>query len=98
MKHTEDICKAYEASKKVYIKGEIHDINVGMREVQLTDTVIDGVRHSNGSIRLYDTSGVYTDDSVKIDLKQGLPRLRDRWLSKERIYRSLMILLRFTAN
>lgn len=82
MKHTEDICKAYEASKKVYIKGEIHDINVGMREVQLTDTVIDGVRHSNGSIRLYDTSGVYTDDAVKIDLKQGLPRLRDRWLSK----------------
>lgn len=82
MKHTEDICKAYEASKKVYIKGEIHDINVGMREVQLTDTEIDGVRHSNGSIRLYDTSGVYTDDSVKIDLKQGLPRLRDRWLSK----------------
>ena len=82
MKHTEDICKAYEASKKVYIKGEIHDINVGMREVQLTDTVIDGVSHSNGSIRLYDTSGVYTDDSVKIDLKQGLPRLRDRWLSK----------------
>lgn len=82
MKHTEDICKAYEASKKVYIKGKIHDINVGMREVQLTDTVIDGVRHSNGSIRLYDTSGVYTDDSVKIDLKQGLPRLRDRWLSK----------------
>lgn len=82
MKHTEDICKAYEASKKVYIKGEIHDINVGMREVQLTDTVIDGVRHSNGSIRLYDTSGVYTDDAVKIDLKKGLPRLRDRWLSK----------------
>lgn len=82
MKHTEDICKAYEASKKVYIKGEIHDINVGMREVQLTDTVIDGVRRSNGSVRLYDTSGVYTDDSVKIDLKKGLPRLRDQWLSK----------------
>lgn len=82
MKHTEDICKAYEASKKVYIKGEIHDINVGMREVQLTDTVIDGVRYSNGSIRLYDTSGVYTDDAVKIDLKKGLPRLRDQWLSK----------------
>lgn len=82
MKHTEDICKAYEASKKVYIKGEIHDINVGMREVQLTDTVIDGVRRSNGSVRLYDTSGVYTDDAVKIDLKKGLPRLRDQWLSK----------------
>ena len=82
MKHTEDICKAYEASEKVYIKGEIHDIKVGMREVKLTDTVIEGVRHSNGSIRLYDTSGVYTDNTVKIDLKKGLPRLRDQWLSK----------------
>lgn len=82
MKHTEDICKAYTASKKIYVKGEIHDISVGMREVQLTDTVIDGVRHKNGSVRLYDTSGVYTDDAVEIDLKKGLPRLRDRWLSK----------------
>ena len=53
-----------------------------MREVQLTDTVIEGKRHSNGTIRLYDTSGVYTDPNVKIDLKKGLPRLRDKWLSK----------------
>lgn len=68
--------------KKIYEKGNIHDIEVGMREVQLTDTVIEGKRHSNGTIRLYDTSGVYTDPNVKIDLKKGLPRLRDKWLSK----------------
>ncbi len=82
MKQDKEICTAYEASKKVYIKGEIHDIRVGMREVQLTDTVIDGERRPNGSVRLYDTSGFYTDENVKIDLKQGLPRLREAWLEK----------------
>ena len=82
MEQIQDICTAYGASKKIYEKGNIHDIEVGMREVQLTDTVIEGKRHSNGTIRLYDTSGVYTDPNVKIDLKKGLPRLRDKWLSK----------------
>lgn len=82
MEQIQDICTAYGASKKIYEKGNIHDIEVGMREVQLTDTVIEGKRHSNGTIRLYDTSGVYTDPDVKIDLKKGLPRLRDKWLSK----------------
>ena len=82
MEQIQDICTAYGASKKIYGKGNIHDIEVGMREVQLTDTVIEGKRHSNGTIRLYDTSGVYTDPDVKIDLKKGLPRLRDKWLSK----------------
>ncbi|MDD5962297.1 MAG: phosphomethylpyrimidine synthase ThiC [Bacteroidales bacterium] len=82
MEQIQDICTTYGASKKIYEKGNIHDIEVGMREVQLTDTVIEGKRHSNGTIRLYDTSGVYTDPNVKIDLKKGLPRLRDKWLSK----------------
>ena len=82
MEQIQDRCTAYGASKKIYEKGNIHDIEVGMREVQLTDTVIEGKRHSNGTIRLYDTSGVYTDPNVKIDLKKGLPRLRDKWLSK----------------
>ena len=82
MEQIQDICTAKEKKKKIYEKGNIHDIEVGMREVQLTDTVIEGKRHSNGTIRLYDTSGVYTDPNVKIDLKKGLPRLRDKWLSK----------------
>ncbi len=70
------------ASKKVYVKGELHDIEVGMREVELTDTIIDGKVQSNGSIRLYDTSGVFGDDMVKTNLEEGLPRLRDKWLSR----------------
>ncbi len=79
MKHEKEICKAFGGSKKVYIRGEIHDIKVGMREVTLTDTVENGVRRPNGSVRLYDTSGVYTDENVKVDWNQGVPRLSDTW-------------------
>ncbi len=82
MKEDKEICKAFGGSKKVYIRGEIHDIKVGMREVALTDTIEDGVRRSNGSVRLYDTSGFFTDPEVKVDLKEGLPRLREAWLEK----------------
>ncbi|MDR0790125.1 MAG: phosphomethylpyrimidine synthase ThiC [Bacteroidales bacterium] len=70
------------ASKKIYIKGELHDIAVAMREVKLTDTIINGEKHSNGSIRLYDTSGVWTDQNVKTDIHKGLPRFRSQWLAK----------------
>lgn len=82
MKQSKEICNPYNASRKIYLKGKIHDIKVGMREVALTDTVENGIRRSNGTIRLYDTSGVYTDPDVKIDLKQGLPRFREAWLNK----------------
>lgn len=58
MKQSKEICNPYNASKKIYLKGKIHDIKVGMREVTLTDTVENGIRRSNGTIRLYDTSGV----------------------------------------
>ena len=33
-------------------------------------------------MRLYDTSGPYTDDSITIDLAAGLPRVREPWLAK----------------
>jgi phosphomethylpyrimidine synthase len=55
-----------------------------MREISLTET-----RHGhNGSTRteenapiyVYDTSGPYTDPTIQIDLKQGLPRLRESWI------------------
>ncbi len=73
----------YPGSEKVYVAGKIHDIKVGMRKVNLTPTVkiVDGERLSrdNGSVYIYDTSGVYTDPSVEIDINKGLPRLRESW-------------------
>ena len=61
-------------SRKIYVKGTIHPIEVAMREISLNDK--DGEK----SITVYDTSGPYTDPSVKIDLKAGLPRLRESWI------------------
>ena len=78
----QDICKAFDASEKVYVDGKLHPIKVGMRKVSLTDTVEDGVATKNGDVLIYDTSGFYTDQNQEIDMKKGLPRFREQWLSK----------------
>jgi phosphomethylpyrimidine synthase len=74
----------YPSSEKIYVPGKIHDIRVAMRRVNLLDTIeIDkGQRKvtSNTPVVLYDTSGPFSDTSVTIDLKQGLPRLRESWI------------------
>ena len=71
----------FSASEKVYIKGKIHDIKVAMREITLTDTKIDGkVSEHNSPVIVYDTSGPYTDPNVKIDVRRGINRLRERWI------------------
>lgn len=68
-------------SKKVHVQGSIHDIKVAMREITLSPT-----KHSNGRIEenypvtVYDASGPYTDSSIEIDIKKGLPRLREKWI------------------
>lgn len=82
---------SYPGSEKVYLKGSIYpDIRVGMRKVTQMPTVAvkDGVRTEtpNPSIYIYDTSGPYSDDNIDIDLKKGLPRLREKWI-KERAER-----------
>ena len=68
-------------STKVYIDGEIHPIKVAMREIKLSDTKLakGGVEH-NPSVTVYDTSGPYTDPNVEIDVRKGLPRLREQWI------------------
>lgn len=77
---------SYPGSEKVYIGGKLHPIKVAMRRVNLTPTVkiIDGERltRQNGSVYVYDTSGVYTDPAVKVDINAGLPRLREEWIAK----------------
>ncbi|MCM1138412.1 MAG: phosphomethylpyrimidine synthase ThiC [Duncaniella sp.] len=85
--HIENIdVNSYPGSEKVYINGKIHPIKVAMRRVNLTPTVkiINGEKmtRQNGSVYVYDTSGVYTDPEVKIDINKGLPRLREKWLSQ----------------
>jgi len=77
----------YPASEKVFIPGKIHSIKVAMRRIKQFDTIEieNGQRKvtPNPSITIYDTSGPFSDPTVTIDLKKGLPRLRESWI-KER--------------
>ncbi|AKD04258.1 phosphomethylpyrimidine synthase ThiC [Pontibacter korlensis] len=75
----------FPASKKVYVKGQLHDISVAMREISLTNTKIfgsEGQVEKNASVTVYDTSGPYTDPEVEVDVKKGLPALRRDWILK----------------
>ncbi len=71
----------FPGSKKVYVKGNIHNIEVAMREIALSDTkLIGGKTAKNQPITVYDTSGPYTDSNIEIDVRKGLPRLREKWI------------------
>ncbi|WP_372776693.1 phosphomethylpyrimidine synthase ThiC [Mangrovibacterium sp.] len=73
--------RPFPGSKKIYIKGQLHDINVAMREIELSDTVdLDGNTITNSNITVYDTSGPYTDVNYKVDITEGLPRIREQWI------------------
>lgn len=72
-------------SEKVYMTGEKFPfIKVGMRKVKQMPTVeiVDGERvfHENPDVYIYDTSGAFGDAEANIDLKKGLPRLREEWI------------------
>ena len=74
-------------SEKVYIQGTLFpEIKVGMRKVILTPTVdvVNGekVMTPNEDVLVYDTSGLFSDTSVEIDLRKGLPRMRESWILK----------------
>lgn len=78
---------SYPSSEKVYIPGNIHkDIKVAMRRVKLTPTVsiVNGEKKikENSPVYVYDTSGPFSDPNAEIDLKKGLPRLREEWFSR----------------
>jgi phosphomethylpyrimidine synthase len=77
----------FPGSKKIYVKGEIHDIKVAMREIELTDskamfTEGEFTKTKNEPVTVYDTSGPYTEPDYKIDVRKGLPRLRQEWILK----------------
>ncbi len=76
----------FPASKKIYVKGEIHPIKVAMREISLEDSpamFVNGEfnQEQNPPVTVYDTSGPYTDPEIDIDVKKGLPKLRAKWIN-----------------
>ncbi len=69
-------------SKKVYVKGAIHpDINVPFREISLSPTRLpNGSEEMNFPVRLYDTSGPYSDPNHALDISKGLTEIRRTWV------------------
>src|SRR3954471_20522072 len=55
-------------SRKVYVGA----LRVPMREITQTG--------NNPALTVYDTSGPYTDPDARIDIRKGLPALRERWI------------------
>src|SRR4030067_638354 len=74
----------YPRSKKIHVKGKLHDIKVAMREIELDDSdpefSTNGNSNKNYPLTVYDTSGPYTDPNVEIDVSRGLPSIREKWI------------------
>ncbi|MBM3892720.1 MAG: hypothetical protein FJ388_26680, partial [Verrucomicrobia bacterium] len=69
-------------SKKVYVPGKLHpDLRVPFREIELTPTRrADGSLEPNPPVRVYDTSGPWSDPAFHGDSNRGLPPLRAPWI------------------
>ena len=82
----------YPDSEKVYMQGKLFPyLKVGMRKVNLTPTVVvengKKIITENAPVYIYDTSGAYSDPNQKVDLKKGLPRLREPWIQEREVER-----------
>jgi phosphomethylpyrimidine synthase len=65
------------ASRKVRVAGHLHpEIRVAMREIDLAPSA------KEPPVRVYDSSGPYTDSSATISIDAGLPPLRAAWIAR----------------
>jgi phosphomethylpyrimidine synthase len=63
-------------SRKVHVPGERHpDLRVAMREIVLAPEA------GEPPVRVYDSSGPYTDPAALIDIGAGLPSIRAGWIA-----------------
>ncbi|MCF7741824.1 phosphomethylpyrimidine synthase ThiC [Aeromonas veronii] len=76
---------AHPNSRRIFIEGSRADIRVPLREIKLADTFVGGTKEApqfepNEPVPVYDTSGRYGEEGVAIDVRCGLPRLREHWV------------------
>lgn len=76
---------AHPNSRRIFIQGSRPDIRVPLREIQLADTFVGGTKEApqfepNEPVPVYDTSGPYGEEAAPIDVRRGLPRLREAWV------------------
>ncbi|SOD89059.1 phosphomethylpyrimidine synthase ThiC [Caenispirillum bisanense] len=67
---------ALPSSRKIHIGGTLHpEVRVAMREIDLEPA------SGEAPVRVYDSSGPYTDPAAAIDIRRGLPPLRAAWIA-----------------
>src|SRR5512138_2722274 len=72
--------EALPGSRKIYVAGPSGS-QVPFREIALRPTRgLKGEVEINPPLRVYDTSGPYTDPEAEIDIRAGLPELRRPWI------------------
>ncbi len=76
------IMSSFPGSKKVYVIGSRPDLKVPLREIELSPTTASFGTQENTPVRVYDTSGPYTDPDYTVDLSKGLPALRNPWIQE----------------
>ncbi|PSW03445.1 phosphomethylpyrimidine synthase ThiC [Photobacterium lipolyticum] len=74
-------------SRKVYVQGSRADIQVPMREISLSDSLVGGTKTDpildpNEPIRVYDTSGFYSDPKQPVNIYTGLKKIRSGWIDE----------------
>ena len=74
-------------SEKIFVTGSRPDIRVPMRKISQDDTPTDMAlsgqsSEKNPPIYVYDTSGPYSDPNAQIDIRDGLPALRQNWIDE----------------
>src|SRR3984893_110229 len=66
---------AFPSSRKIAAPGRLHpEISVAMREIDLEASA------GEPPVRVYDTSGLYSDPAADTDINKGLPELRKPWI------------------
>ena len=76
------------SSRKVYVETNgntvnqsKHNLRVPFREIALSPSKdFDGNLEENAPVRVYDTSGVWTDPGAICDVRDGLPAMRRDWI------------------
>jgi phosphomethylpyrimidine synthase len=69
-------------SRKIYVAGQLHpEISVPFREISLAPTkTMSGEIEVNEPVRVYDTSGPWGDADQQVNVTEGLPPLRAKWI------------------
>jgi len=75
-----ELTRPLPGSRKVYVPNADGSLQVPMRQIEQNPTRERAGMSQNPAIYVYDTSGPYTDAAARIDVRNGLPALRQPWI------------------